>query len=112
MAAIVASGESVSRRKSDPTPEHPADFFAWYVGNPDRTLAFLGSRDPDSLTWTLVETNGQGNSSPTWPQKMWISSRDLSVLRPEDFLPPSYASHYVLLPDQLVHWSDVNPHAQ
>jgi uncharacterized protein (TIGR03083 family) len=56
MAAIVISGERVSRRSLDPAPEDPADLAVWYAGNLDRTLAVLRVADPDALTWTFSST--------------------------------------------------------
>jgi len=57
MAAIVTSGERVSRRTLDPAPEDPAELAAWYLGSLDRTLAALGAADPDALTWTFSSTD-------------------------------------------------------
>ena len=57
MAAIVTSGERVSRRTLDPAPEDPAELAAWYLGSLDRTLAVLAAADPDALTWTF-SSNG------------------------------------------------------
>jgi uncharacterized protein (TIGR03083 family) len=57
MAAIVTSGERVSRRTLDPAPEDPAELAAWYLGSLDRTLAALGAADPDALTWTFSTTD-------------------------------------------------------
>jgi uncharacterized protein (TIGR03083 family) len=56
MAAIVTSGERVSRRTLDPAPEDPAELAAWYLRSLDRTLVALGAADPDSFTWTFSST--------------------------------------------------------
>jgi uncharacterized protein (TIGR03083 family) len=56
MAAIVISGERVSRRALDPAPEDLGDLVAWYTGNLDRTIAALRDADPDTLTWTFSST--------------------------------------------------------
>jgi uncharacterized protein (TIGR03083 family) len=63
MAAIVISGERVSRRSLDPAPDDPANLAAWYTGNLDRTLAALGATDPDTLTWTFSST---GDRRVSW----------------------------------------------
>jgi uncharacterized protein (TIGR03083 family) len=56
MAAIVTSGERVSRRTLDPGPPDPAELPRWYLASLDRTLDVLGSADPDSATWTFSST--------------------------------------------------------
>jgi uncharacterized protein (TIGR03083 family) len=56
MAAIVTSGERVSRRALDPAPEDSSDLVAWYLGSLDRTLNALRSADPDAPTWTFSST--------------------------------------------------------
>ncbi len=56
MAAIVTSGERVSRRTVDPGPQDPAELPRWYLASLDRTLDVLGSADPDSGTWTFSST--------------------------------------------------------
>jgi uncharacterized protein (TIGR03083 family) len=56
MAAIVTSGQRVSRRSLDPAPEDTAELAAWYFSSFDRTLAALAAADPDSLTWTFSST--------------------------------------------------------
>jgi uncharacterized protein (TIGR03083 family) len=56
MAAVVTSGERVSRRALDPAPEDPAELAVWYLGSLDRTLAALGAADPGALTWTFSST--------------------------------------------------------
>jgi len=53
MAAIVASGEHVPRRTLGTAPEEDAALSSWYLGCLDRTLAALGSPDPDATTWTF-----------------------------------------------------------
>lgn len=57
MAAVVTSGERVSRRALDPAPEDVAHLPAWYVANLERTLAVLGSADPQSQTWTFASSD-------------------------------------------------------
>jgi uncharacterized protein (TIGR03083 family) len=56
MAAIVTSGERVSRRTVDPAPGDPADLAAWYLVSLDRALAALRVADPGALTWTFSST--------------------------------------------------------
>jgi len=56
MAAIVASGDRVSRRNLDPPPEDPAELAAWYLGALDRTVGVLRSADPGAETWTFSTT--------------------------------------------------------
>jgi uncharacterized protein (TIGR03083 family) len=53
MAAIVTSGERVSRRTIDPAPKNLADLATWYLGSMDQTLAALGASNPDAFTWTF-----------------------------------------------------------
>jgi uncharacterized protein (TIGR03083 family) len=53
MAAVVTSGERVSRRTLDPGPADPADLPRWYLASLDRTLDVLGSAGPGSGTWTF-----------------------------------------------------------
>jgi uncharacterized protein (TIGR03083 family) len=56
MAAIVTSGDRVSRRILDPAPEDTAGLADWYVQSLERVLTVLGSAAPDSLTWTFSTT--------------------------------------------------------
>src|SRR5260370_8733231 len=56
LAAVVTSRERVSRRTLDPGPQDPAELPRWYLASLDRTLAVLGSADPDSPTWTFSST--------------------------------------------------------
>jgi uncharacterized protein (TIGR03083 family) len=63
MAAIVFSGERVRRRTLDSAPEDLGDLGAWYARNLDRTLAALGSADPDALIWTFSST---GDRRVSW----------------------------------------------
>jgi uncharacterized protein (TIGR03083 family) len=56
MAAVVTSGERVSRRALDPSPQDPAELPRWYLASLDRALAVLGSADPASGTWTFSIT--------------------------------------------------------
>ena len=57
MAAVVTSGERVSRRALDPAPKDVADVTSWYVANLERTLEVLGSADPESQTWTFASSD-------------------------------------------------------
>jgi uncharacterized protein (TIGR03083 family) len=56
MAAVVESGERVSRRTLGPAPEEPADLPQWYLAALAGTLGVLGSADPSSETWTFSAT--------------------------------------------------------
>jgi uncharacterized protein (TIGR03083 family) len=56
MAAIVASGDRVSRRTLDAPPEDPTDLAAWYLASLDCTVDVLGSADPGEETWTFSST--------------------------------------------------------
>ena len=56
MAAIVTSGDRVSRRLLDPAPEDTAGLAGWYVQSLERVLTVLDSAAPDSLTWTFSTT--------------------------------------------------------
>jgi uncharacterized protein (TIGR03083 family) len=56
MAAIVTSGQRVSRRTLDPAPADPAELPVWYLVCLDRALDVLASADPDSVTWTFSST--------------------------------------------------------
>jgi uncharacterized protein (TIGR03083 family) len=53
MAAIVASGDRVSRRLLDPAPEDTAALAGWYAQSLERVLTVLASADPDGVTWTF-----------------------------------------------------------
>ena len=59
MAAVVASGERVSRRSLDPAPADPAELPRWYLAVLDQALDVLGSAQPDSPTWTFSSTGDQ-----------------------------------------------------
>ena len=56
MAAVVSSGERVSRRALDPSPQDDADLPAWYLACLDRAIKVLGSAGPGSGTWTFSST--------------------------------------------------------
>ena len=56
MAAVVTSGERVSRRSLAPEPQDPADLPGWYLASLDRALDVLGSASPGSETWTFSST--------------------------------------------------------
>jgi uncharacterized protein (TIGR03083 family) len=70
MAAIVTTGERVSFRTLEPSPEDPADLPSWYLAALPRTLEVLGSADPDAPTWTF---------SPTGDRRAWWWCRRLAV---------------------------------
>jgi uncharacterized protein (TIGR03083 family) len=53
MAAIVTSGERVTRRTMDPPPELVTDLSGWYRGALSRVLSVLGTADPATETWTF-----------------------------------------------------------
>ncbi|HEY3843936.1 MAG TPA: maleylpyruvate isomerase family mycothiol-dependent enzyme [Acidimicrobiales bacterium] len=63
MAAVVTSGERVSRRTLAAAPDDPADLAAWYVGVLDRTLAALAAAQADAPVWTFSAT---GNRRVAW----------------------------------------------
>lgn len=56
VAAIVTSGERVSRRTLEPAPDEPADLAAWYVGALNGTIATLGAAEPETPVWTFSAT--------------------------------------------------------
>ncbi len=56
MAAVVSSGDRVSRRTLPPPPKHLEDLAGWYVGSLERTLTVLGSANPEATTWTFSTT--------------------------------------------------------
>jgi hypothetical protein len=56
MAAIITSGERLSRRTLDPAPEDHTGLAAWYLGALDRALGALDAADPNALTWTFSST--------------------------------------------------------
>jgi uncharacterized protein (TIGR03083 family) len=53
MAAVVTSGDRVSRRTLSPPPEDPGELARWYLQSLEGTLAALGTSDPDAATWTF-----------------------------------------------------------
>jgi uncharacterized protein (TIGR03083 family) len=53
MAAVVTSGEQVSRRTLDPAPAEVVDLPAWYLHHLEETLCLLSTTDPDIATWTF-----------------------------------------------------------
>jgi uncharacterized protein (TIGR03083 family) len=59
MAAVVASGERVSRRNLDPAPADAVELPRWYLGCLDQALDVLGAADPDAQTWTFSSTGDQ-----------------------------------------------------
>jgi uncharacterized protein (TIGR03083 family) len=66
MAAVVTSGERVSRRALDPAPADAADLPGWYLASLDQTLDVLGSADPESPTWTF---SSRGDLRVGWWQR-------------------------------------------
>jgi uncharacterized protein (TIGR03083 family) len=56
IAAVVTSGERVSRRTLEPGPQDPAELPRWYLASLDRTLDVLGSAGPAWKTWTFSST--------------------------------------------------------
>lgn len=56
MAAIVASGERISRHTLDPAPDDPIELSSWYLAALDRAIGVLGSTDPATETWTFSST--------------------------------------------------------
>ncbi len=63
MAAVVSSGDRVSRRTLPPPPDEPTDLPVWYSTCLEETLAVLGSADPDTETWTFSTI---GNRRVAW----------------------------------------------
>jgi uncharacterized protein (TIGR03083 family) len=60
MAAIVTTGERVSRRTLEPAPpEEPHGLPAWYGAALSRAILVLGSADPEAATWTFSRTGDQ-----------------------------------------------------
>jgi hypothetical protein len=68
MAAVVTSGERVSRRALDPAPADAADLPGWYLASLDQTLDVLGSADPESPTWTF---SSRGDLRVGWWQRLY-----------------------------------------
>jgi uncharacterized protein (TIGR03083 family) len=63
IAAIVTSGERVSRRTLESPPENTGDLPAWYRAALQRNVDVLGSADPNSETWTF---SSRGDHSVRW----------------------------------------------
>jgi hypothetical protein len=63
MAAVVTSGERVSRRSLDPAPPDVADLPPWYLASLDRALDALGAARPSAETWTFSST---GDHRAAW----------------------------------------------
>lgn len=63
MAAVVGSRQRVSRPAAESAPESADDLAPWYLAALDRTLAVLGSSDPESETWTF---SGSGDRRVSW----------------------------------------------
>jgi uncharacterized protein (TIGR03083 family) len=54
MAAIVSTGERVTRRSLEPGPPEDVDALpAWYLAGLSRAIEVLGSADPNAPTWTF-----------------------------------------------------------
>jgi uncharacterized protein (TIGR03083 family) len=70
MAAIVSSGERVSRRNLPAPPQDPADLPSWYLVALPRTLDVLGTADPAQEGWTF---------SSTGDRRVWWWCRRLAV---------------------------------
>jgi Mycothiol maleylpyruvate isomerase N-terminal domain/MDMPI C-terminal domain len=59
-AAIVSSGELVSRRTLEPAPpENPDDLPAWYLAGLSQALEVFGSADSEAATWTFSRLGDQ-----------------------------------------------------
>jgi uncharacterized protein (TIGR03083 family) len=56
IAAIVSSGDRVSRRDLPATPEGSEELPSWYRAALATALDVLGSADPDAETWTFSRT--------------------------------------------------------
>jgi hypothetical protein len=63
MAAIVTSGDRVSRRDLPPAPEAHRDLPAWYGTELDRVLEVFATADPETSTWTF---SGTGDRRVAW----------------------------------------------
>jgi uncharacterized protein (TIGR03083 family) len=60
MAAIVTTGERVSRRSLEPGPPENADGLpAWYLAGLSRAIEVLGSADPEAPAWTFSRVGDQ-----------------------------------------------------
>jgi uncharacterized protein (TIGR03083 family) len=60
MAAVVTTGERVSRRSLEPAPpEDPHSLPAWYLAALSRAIQVLGSADPEAATWTFSRIGDQ-----------------------------------------------------
>ncbi len=70
MAAVVTSGERVSRRSLDPEPSDPADLPSWYLARLDRALGALGSVRPGAETWTFSSTGD--HRSAWWSRRLAV----------------------------------------
>jgi len=59
-AAIVGTGELVSRRTLEPAPpEDPDDLPAWYLAGLSQALEVFGSADPEAAAWTFSRLGDQ-----------------------------------------------------
>jgi uncharacterized protein (TIGR03083 family) len=60
MAAIVTTGERVTRRSLEPgPPESPDGLPDWYLAGLSRAIEILGSADPGSPAWTFSRVGDQ-----------------------------------------------------
>jgi uncharacterized protein (TIGR03083 family) len=59
-AAIVSTGERVTRRTLQPAPpENPDDLPAWYLAGLSQALEVFGSADSEATTWTFSRLGDQ-----------------------------------------------------
>jgi uncharacterized protein (TIGR03083 family) len=63
MAAIVTSGDRVSRRDLPPAPEARGDLPAWYRTELDRVLDVFARADPEAVTWIFSD---RGDRRVAW----------------------------------------------
>jgi hypothetical protein len=53
VSAVVTRGKRVSRRALESPPSDPAKLRTWYLDALDTAVRVLGSKDPESETWTF-----------------------------------------------------------
>jgi uncharacterized protein (TIGR03083 family) len=59
-AAVVSTGERVTRRTLEPAPpENPDDLPAWYLAGLSEILGVFGSADPEAAAWTFSRLGDQ-----------------------------------------------------
>lgn len=66
MAAVVTSGERVSRRSLDPAPRDVAELPTWYTAQVDHTVGLLAAANPDQPVWTF---SARGDQRVGWWQR-------------------------------------------